>query len=79
MYSDHQPTITIEPNPAFCDEMTAIHIHGLKEHQEITVVTVLKVKAASFISCAFYLADVTGNVNMTTQPSYGGTYTGRSK
>lgn len=72
-----EPSITITPKECMADEAVAIRIRGLRAHQKVTVHAILqRSDVGIFDSFAKYTATPDGRVDVTTQASIGGYYSG---
>lgn len=72
-----QPTVTIEPKECLADEAVKIRVHGLRSHQNVTIYAWLQRNDVDiFDSYAHYTATREGVVDISTQASAGGSYSG---
>ncbi|XP_035828114.1 acyl-coenzyme A amino acid N-acyltransferase 1 isoform X2 [Aplysia californica] len=71
-------SIRVEPRVALYDDKVDIALSGFSSHEKVTVhgQSVNGEKKILFGSCGQYIADENGFVDVTKQPSHGGTYTG---
>ncbi|XP_046364219.2 acyl-coenzyme A thioesterase 1-like isoform X1 [Haliotis rufescens] len=69
------PELTVSPRVALVDEKVCIEARGLRPSQRVTLHASLK-ERAEFAACGHFTADQHGSINLTTQASCGGTYTG---
>ena len=71
------PHLTIKPEgQLLIDDKLQLKISGLGKQQKTTVHAVINEGSAVFESCCCYTADDSGEVNLATQPSQAGSYTG---
>lgn len=68
--------ITVTPKEALVDEKVLIKITGLEQHQAVTLYAYLAHDDKVFASCASYVADDIGTVDVQKDASVQGTYTG---
>eukprot|EP00111_Clytia_hemisphaerica_P007080 TCONS_00020562-protein len=71
-------TIEITPNPSMMDEEIQIVIKNLYSGQHITVYSQVQERKTLFRSHAHFIADLNGVVNLASDNSFGGCYTGVS-
>ena len=71
------PRLVVRPEGhLLMDENLEIKITGLAKQQKATMHAVIREGKAVFESCCCYSADDDGNVDLTSQPSLAGSYTG---
>lgn len=73
------PIVVIEPSECLVDEDIRIRIEGLRCYQDITIHAVFSKPddvSHTFDSYAKYTADRNGNIDVASQASVGGSYTG---
>ncbi|XP_043930023.1 acyl-coenzyme A thioesterase 1-like [Protopterus annectens] len=71
------PNLRVTPPKSLADEMVRIRASGLEPREEVTVQALLVDEAGRFFSsCAQYRADIQGIIDLATDPSRGGHYTG---
>ncbi|KAL5013582.1 hypothetical protein ScPMuIL_007852 [Solemya velum] len=68
--------ITVTPDEPLMDDKVTIVVSGLKRHEAVTLYAVLTDDKKTFASCASYVADDSGTVDLEKSPSTQGTYTG---
>ena len=74
------PHLTVNPEgQLLVDDKLELKICGLGRHQKATVHAVINEAGAMFESCCCYTADENGEVNLATQPSQAGSYTGEPR
>ena len=72
------PQIKVHPDGhLLVDDKLEIKVTGLPQHQKTTLHAVITEGGNVFESCSCYTADDNGEVNLATQPSIAGSYTGR--
>lgn len=72
-------TITISPNPSMMDqEDVQIEIANLKPGQHVTLQCLFKTRKTIFCSHAHFVACLMGRINVASDNSFGGSYTGVS-
>ncbi|XP_067680470.1 bile acid-CoA:amino acid N-acyltransferase-like isoform X3 [Haliotis asinina] len=69
------PKLTVSPQTALVDEKVCVKVSGLKPSQRVTLHASLTEKTV-FAACGHFTGDEHGCINVTTQASCGGTYTG---
>ncbi|KAL5008198.1 hypothetical protein ScPMuIL_013779 [Solemya velum] len=67
--------ITVTPDKALVDEAVTITVTGLDRHQAMTLCARVTETTTTFASCASYVADDTGTVDVAKNSSIQGTYT----
>lgn len=71
------PQLVVKPEgQLLVDDKLEIKITGLRKHQKITLHAVIRDSSGVFESCCCFTADDKGEVNLATQPSLRGSYTG---
>ena len=71
------PHVTIKPDGhLLMDDVLELGISGLAKQQRVTLHALLKEGNAIFESCCCFTADEYGEVDLATQPSLSGSYTG---
>ena len=69
--------LTVEPEGhLLIDEPLKVKINGLNNQQTITIHATIKEGGIVFESCCCYMADDSGEIDLSTQPSLSGSYTG---
>ena len=58
------------------DDKLEIKIVGLNKRQAVTLHAFIKESSSVFESCCCFTSDENGEVNLVTQPSIAGSYTG---
>ena len=72
-------TITISPNPSMVDQNDVqIKITNLKPGQPVTLQCLFRTRKTIFCSHAHYIASLMGQINVASDNSFGGSYTGVS-
>lgn len=73
------PQLTVNPEGhLLIDDKLELKISGLDRQQKTTLHAVVREGKSVFESCCCYTADDSGEVNLVTQPSLAGSYTGVS-
>lgn len=70
--------VSSSSNHLLIDDKLDIKITGLNKKQDVTLHAVTKEGGRMFESCCCFTSDGNGEVNLATQPSLGGSYTGVS-
>jgi dienelactone hydrolase len=73
---DSSPSLLVIPQHGLVDDVISVHVTGLPPHCDVTLAAVLDESGKVFVSYAHYVADWRGTVNVDTDGSNGGTYTG---
>ena len=74
------PHVTIKPDGhLLMDDVLELGISGLAKQQRVTLHASLKEGNAIFESCCCFTADEYGDVDLATQPSLSGSYTGKQR
>ncbi|KAL5008828.1 hypothetical protein ScPMuIL_014409 [Solemya velum] len=68
--------ITVTPDEPLMDDKLTIVVSGLRRHEAVTLYAVLTNDKKTFASCASYVADGSGTVDLENSSSTQGTYTG---
>ena len=72
-------SITISPNPSMMDQDDVqITITNLKPGQHVTLEALIKKRKTIFRSHAHFVASLSGTINVASDNSFGGSYTGVS-
>ncbi|GAB1600355.1 acyl-coenzyme A amino acid N-acyltransferase 1-like [Argonauta hians] len=78
--TDHSVTVSINPKNSLVDQPVCLTVSGLKPHQEVTVSASIHQKSSkrptTFRSFGHFRASPDGFVNLSTDPSLMGTYSG---
>lgn len=72
------PTISVDKEDALVDDVIIISINGLQKNQLVTVRAEVIEKGQVFAGSGCFMADGSGKVDISTQPSTCGTYKGVS-
>ena len=71
------PHVTVKPDGhLLMDDVLELGISGLAKQQRVTLHASLKEGNAIFESCCCFTADEYGEIDLATQPSLSGSYTG---
>lgn len=66
----------VQPKKVLMDEKVTLRITKLKSAQKVTVRCELVEKTSVYESYAHYVASLNGEVNLSKDPSFGGSYVG---
>lgn len=66
----------VTPRVSMFDAPVAISASRLKPNQKVTIRAKIDHTTGKFESCAQYIADNNGNVNLSSDPALGGSYKG---
>ncbi|XP_022089109.1 acyl-coenzyme A amino acid N-acyltransferase 2-like [Acanthaster planci] len=70
------PSITVNPQSSFVDDIVAVVASGLPPNSAVSVGSILRERDKVFQSLGHFVADQNGRVDLSTQQSHGGSYTG---
>ena len=71
------PKLIVRPDgQLLVDEKLEIIITGLAQHQKTTIHAVTRERDIMFESCCCFMSDENGEINLATQASLSGSYTG---
>ena len=78
--SNQEQIIQVTPSPSLLDQRVAIKVAGLQRNAKVTLQTKTKQEwrreAVEFMSCAHFVTDEKGELDLNRDSSVGGTYTG---
>ena len=70
------PSFVVTPRTSLIDETVAIRLHGLEPHQMVRLEATVVENRLKFESHAVYRASTTGVIDLETDASLAGSYTG---